>query len=227
MVIARSTAWPSKALRLARLLVLWLAAAQAVAQSPPPAPARGKTLGITELRATPAGGISVGSFHVEFEATQLDDIANRISRQLMQHEGDAGESVYWLCYTFTEKTQKERLWFISDGEMGGANHLVTGVIAIRLSPTATKTTECRAPSMPVDKIAFDNGLWLGQSKQELRSKLGAEPQANRGWWSYRYSGTTPVQSGGRTTTFDVTSQLDVELRDSRIAAIRASQIYSN
>ena len=67
---------------------------------------------------------SLGAFAGRFEKTQLGAVREAVGKGTIQHQGEAGESVYWLCY----RRAQHRLWVVSSGEIGGPDHLVTQVV---------------------------------------------------------------------------------------------------
>lgn len=116
---------------------------------PPPAPdiyePRSDVAGGT-LKVAPSG-FSLGHSHVRFEQTTLGDIVSLVGAGAIAHQGDAGESLYWICYTIPEAQQSGRVWILADGEMGGPEHHITGLSAALL-PQATPTADCPALRSP-------------------------------------------------------------------------------
>jgi hypothetical protein len=60
-------------------------------------------------------------YRIRFEETGLRDVMPRAGGYI-QHQGDAGENIYWLCYTIADGKPAQRLWIIASGEMGGPEH---------------------------------------------------------------------------------------------------------
>jgi hypothetical protein len=56
----------------------------------------------------------------------------------IQHQGDAGGSIYWLCY----RRAQHRLWVVSGGEIGGPDHLVTEIVEELAEQDAGASTDC-------------------------------------------------------------------------------------
>lgn len=195
----------------------------AFAATPPPAVSPGLLPHEATLRLAPSRGITMGSLPVRFEKTSLDEILNATRAGALAHQGDAGASVYWLCYTNLNDTVAERIWIISDGEMGGDRHLVTGVSAQRL-PDGRASAEC--PALPANRkpIALEHGVWLATSPRTVRRKLGAPSFKNAAWESYDYAAKVPGRCapGG----FDLTSSLLLRIEQGRIHFLRIGHVTS-
>ena len=71
-----------------------------------------------------ATDFSLGAFAGRFEETRLGAVREAVGKGTIQHQGDAGASIYWLCY----RRAQHRLWVVSHGEMGGPDHLVTEIV---------------------------------------------------------------------------------------------------
>ena len=71
----------------------------------------------------------MGDFYAEFERTTLDEIRQAVGAGEIAHQGDAGDGMYWLCYTNFDSKHSERIWVTSHGEMGGPDHMIDGVHA--------------------------------------------------------------------------------------------------
>jgi len=200
----------------------------AVAQAPPPLPGSQETrVADGSLRATPVAKVSLGAIEVALETTTLMNVQEALAHTSIQHAGDAGDSMYWLCYTLPNPNHRQRVWIVSDGEMGGTEHFVTSIVMTKLTVTDKETTECPAAPANVGPAVVDNGLKLGASTDKIREVMGRAPGASDGWWSYRYQGKTSIQRHGKSVAFDVTASLDVKLRRGRAIAIRVTQITSS
>jgi hypothetical protein len=196
------------------------------AQSIPPASPTGQLVnGYWDHALT--RGISMGSFNVDLEKVSLGDVVTELLRGTVQHRGDAGASTYWLCYTVLRTNMKQRLWLISDGELGGTDHRITAVYATDLEKRVGATDDCPALPKQYAQLRFDNHLWLGASMSQIQKALGASPGASNGWWSYPYEGKTRDTENAKSSEFDVTSSFKVRLSQGRITAISASQVTTN
>ena len=135
------------------------------------------------LKSTPASSISLGSVVVDFDKTTLGEAMKQIKAGRIQHQGDAGESVYWLCYSIRAEDEWEQLWLLSHGEMGGEEHVIYGVAA-KILPSKPSAAAC--PELPAGlrPVKLNNGFWLGMKTDEIRKKLGKPSLESKGWLLY-------------------------------------------
>jgi hypothetical protein len=137
------------------------------------------------MKFTAASSISLGSFVVVFDKTTLGEAIEQIKTGEIQHQGDAAESVYWLCYSIQTPAGWEQLWLLSHGEMGGKEHVIYGVAA-KLSSLKLPTASC--PELPKNlrPVKLDNGFWLRSKKKNIEQKLG-KPSLQRNQWLHYQS----------------------------------------
>jgi hypothetical protein len=116
----------------------------ASAESVPP-PNRGiDEVPVPTLTRKPVTKLMVGNLRVVFEKNTLSQIINVIGVGRVEHQGDASESISWICYTIPNQSVPQRIW-ISAGEMGGSEHRVDGVNA--LQSEAIKSSD-GCPTLP-------------------------------------------------------------------------------
>ena len=189
--------------------------------TPPPFPSSDAVPPAT-LRAMPAAAFKMGSLSVKFNETTLGDILAVASTGKIAHQGDAGESLHWLCFTKRNQGSADRIW-ITSSEMGGERHLVTGMVAKRLA-SARPTVDCPALPAAMAGLSLDKGIWLDTSRRALRLALGAPSLDSAGWQSYSYQGKMPgpCADGG----FDVSNLLTVQLIKERIGMLRVEHVIS-
>jgi hypothetical protein len=133
----------------------------------------------------PSTGLMLGQYKVRFEETRLRDVMLRAGGYIQQ-QGDAGENIYWLCYTIADDKLPQRLWIIAHGEMGGPDHDITDVMGL---VTADKpTSDC--PSLPekLQPVRLSSGIWLGAPATSPAARLKKEPGRNGEWRGYFYLG---------------------------------------
>src|ERR1700754_4305302 len=80
---------------------------------------------------------SLGAFAGRFEETRLGAVREAVGEGTIQHQGDAGGSIYWLCY----RRAQHRLWVVS-GEMGGQHHRVTEIVEELTEKDTEASTDC-------------------------------------------------------------------------------------
>jgi len=165
--------------------------------------------------------IRIGQFVAKFEETTLGEINKIIGEGTICHHGDASESIYWLCYSL----HKQRIWFISHGEMGGPNHVLTQVSAMSYNSTFVDSSSC--PSLPTNSqpISFDFG-WLGAEKQTIIKSLGQPSGTTENSLSFYYSGKQPGLYHGRIVDWNVIGYLEMNLDNDKVVSIRASHVTS-
>jgi hypothetical protein len=124
------------------------------------------------IKSTPASSIMLGSITVDFDKTTLYEAMKQIKAGKIQHEGDAGESAYWLCYSIRTPEGWEQLWLLSHGEMGGDEHVIHGVVA-NIPSSSPSLTSCPELTNNLRHVKLNNGLWLGAKSEEIKKKLGS------------------------------------------------------
>lgn len=209
--------------RLAQLLpgILAATAFASFAQTPPPASPFGAVTWKAARKDAPSSGVRMGTLVVRFEKTTLDDVRRAAAVGDIAHRGDAGASAYWLCYTRSGNAQAERIWVIADGEMGGPEHVVTGVSAERLT-NGRATADCPALPNHLEPPSLDRRIWLGTSERGAVRKLGVPSFRKGGWRSYDFQSKVPGRCGGE--GFDRSASLLLHFRNGRVDSLQAGQI---
>jgi hypothetical protein len=197
-------------------------ASHAIAAEPPPGvPFADSPPGT--LKESPASGVALGAIDVLFEQTHLADIVAKLGHGTIAHQGDAGESVYWLCYDITTHEGAERLWVTSSGEMGGTEHRVTGISA-QLLAGAEPSGDCASLTSQQSPHLIGSSLWLGSSSRAVTARLGS-PSLDRGaWQAYGFEGKVPGQC--EPDGFDRTNWLYLRTETGAITRLVAGQVTS-
>lgn len=186
------------------------------AESPPRTPS--SSINWPTLSSSkPTTGFKMGDFGIIYEETSLGEIKSKIGSGRIDHEGDAAESTYWLCYT----VQQERIWIMS-GEMGGSKHDVLNV-AVK-SGEFKASTDC--PELPVQfqPISFDHGLRVGETEYSVVKALGSPSHREGKWMSYNYTGKEDQFC--KPWGADVTNWALFEVENGHVISIRAGQVTS-
>ena len=176
------------------------------------------------MKFAPAPKLVIGTHHVTFEETTLDNVIAIVGAGSIAHHGDASESTYWLCYRIRTARHSELLWLTSNGEMGGGEHSVTGITAVKV-PHSTKPQDC--PSLPPDlaNVHIPPNLWLGTSVATVLHALGPPSHKSEDWWTYTYE--TKVRGDGRCDGgFDRIASLDVKIEHGLVVSIQTEQVTS-
>ena len=73
--------------------------------------------------------MALGDLVIVFDETTLAEAQKQIKLGRIDNRGDASESSFWLCYSISGSGSQEQIWLVSDGEMGGPDHVIHGVAA--------------------------------------------------------------------------------------------------
>ena len=201
---------------------LWVLAAAALAGSPPPLLVDESGWNPTESKP-PSSAVLLGSFRLGFETTRLEDVRHAAGVGAITHQGDAADSIYWLCYTASVAGSHERIWILSSGEMGGPEHEITGVSA-QLSQSFRAIPSCPALPAKLTPMRLDRGFWLRSTNHEVAGALGTPSRQQAGWLFYDFSGKSPQKCEGG--FYDVTNGLQVRIQHGLVTDVRASQVTS-
>ena len=168
------------------------------------------------LHAKPVSYLSLGKLVIRFGVTSLGDIIKTIGIGEVGVQGDASESMRWICYTLPG----QRLWLIS-GEMGGSDLLVTEIRAI-LDPGVDASIS--APALPRSfmPVSLDNGLWLNSNAHEVTRILGKPSSAKAHYRAYMYSAPSNGNHGWTETNY-----LMLGMQNGQITSLEASCVLSN
>lgn len=163
--------------------------------------------------------LMMGSFKVELEETTLGQVIGAAGNGEIAHQGDAGESIYWLCYT----VPNERIWIIADGEMGGTEHRVGQIVAQEMRGTQS-TKDCPSLSSNLLPLHLDKSIWLGTTKEAATHNLGTPSHTEGSWQSYNYSGKVPGACSPE--GFDLLNWMLLKIEGGKVVELRAGQVTS-
>ena len=195
-----------------------LSVASAFASTPPPAlPFDGRLPWPHRSTRLPATDFVMGRFNLKLERTTLADVKAAANTGTIEHQGDAGGSVYWLCYS----VPGARVWLASS-EMGGGDQAITEFDARpwRGAPDA----DC--PSLPTrfQPLSIHGGLWLGARESAVRAALGTPSQVHGQWQSFNYEAT--MRSQCPPDGYDVMNWVMLRMKHSQVIGLSAGQITS-
>lgn len=172
------------------------------------------------LKEAPSQGATLGAFVIQFEKTTLAQVMSEASVGTLAHRGDAGASVYWLC--FSQPSVGVRIWIISNAEMGGDSHYVTSVVAEKLK-TARPSSDCPALPAQLHPVSFANHLWPGSTDIDIQRVLGMPSHQNGAWRTFDFQGRKQGKCEGG---YDVYNWLWTRSDNGRINRIDAGQTTS-
>ena len=203
--------------------LLGSAAARAEDFVPPPA-IPGDGAAMATLARMPSSRLRLGGLDIVLEETPLATVQEMLSSGAIAERGDAAEHMSWLCYTYESEGTRQRLWIISSGEFGGAEHAADGIAAAVIAADGPAPESC--PALPAGvPVWLDYKVWLGVSRDELIHRLGKPSQERGDILHFVYDGDVKhaAHRGGETDDVIVTSHLMVELNEGRIQRLWASK----
>jgi hypothetical protein len=159
---------------------------------------------------------SLGAFAGRFEETPLGAIREAVGEGTIQHQGDAGGSIYWLCY----KRAQHRLWVVSSGEMGGPDHLVTEIVEELAEKDADTSTDCAIIPERFALLVFDGKLHLGMSRSAVVTALGPPSKSEAAQMVYSHVGK--LAHG-----FEETAWLILRFRGEKLVSMRGGKTTTN
>ena len=173
------------------------------------------------MKRKPTTGATFGAWRIDFEKNTLPEVLSRASVGAIRHTGDAGKSIYWLCYTVSGQAPA-RIWITAHGEMGGPERAVTGVTITTLK-SSQAVSECPALPAHMRPVSIQGNIWIGMREEAITRILGAPSYRKTDWLSYDFEGKKPGNCAGG---FDVLNSLMLNARQGIVEAIYASQVTS-
>jgi hypothetical protein len=158
---------------------------------------------------------SLGAFAGRFEETRLGAVREAVGEGTIQHQGDAGGSLNWLCY----RRAHNRLWLVS-GEIGGPDHLVTEIVEELTEKDAGASTDCALMPEKFSPVVIDGKLHLGLSRREVITALGPPSKSDAAQLVYSHMGK--LADG-----FDETAWLILGFREDRLVSMRGGKTTTN
>ena len=158
---------------------------------------------------------SLGAFAGRFEETPLGAVRKAVGEGTIQHQGDAGGSIYWLCY----RRAQHRLW-LSSGELGGPDHRVIEIVAELTEKDTGTSTDCPIIPEKFAPVVFDGKLRLGMSRLEVVKALGPPSKSEAAQVVYSHKGK--LAHG-----FDETAWLILRFREEKLVSMRGLKTTTN
>jgi hypothetical protein len=179
---------------------------------------------VASMPKAPTKGVSLGDFRIQFEATTLGEVQRAVSVGAVAQRGDAAEHALWLCYTVGDSGMPGRIWLISDGEMGGDAHVITGITVTR---TADERPSPDCPALPsiMHQIHFDVPIWLGSEDAQIDAALGKPSHVQGAWKAYNFQ-TKARDDGQCDGGYDMLNWLFTKSKSGKIISIYAGQVTS-
>jgi hypothetical protein len=178
-----------------------------------------------DLRATPKATVTkqmltalrVSNLAVTLEDTKMEDVRTTLGGTI-GHMGDAGESLYWLCFDGMDSSGRWVLW-LESGEINGGR--VGGFQWQRLDEDEMLDPRCR---MLLDaKVELPIALGLGAAESKVLKTLG-RPTARHGIrLFYEHEHEESFQG----EPFTSMNEMAFLLRDTRVWAMEAWKTTTN
>lgn len=166
-------------------------------------------------KTQPVTGVTLGSFHVILETTTFKDILDALGSAPVGQQGDASEFLMWVCYTVP--AVHARIWLTSS-ELGGRKY-IDGMVARQIGLGEAENPMCPVPVGQTTIAFIDNGLWLGESVETVKSILGTPNTAPASGIYYLYE--------GKDGEFDIDSLLAMKVHENRVSELYASHTTTN
>lgn len=155
-------------------------------------------------------GVIVGS-------TKLSDVKSSLGGNEIYHEGDAGNSLYVLCYEGNDGA----IVTFESGEMGGSDHLVTSIGLFGPEGRYRLKNVCSKSSKVNLDLAL-GGVQLGMSKDSVKKSLGLPSKEQSKILLYQYGSTERSPKG----MADISSSFEIHFVANKISYFFASKIES-
>lgn len=198
----------------------------ALAKTPPPSIPEAISEGKSSWRAAskPSEGLAMGKLRIQFEQTALSQIQGAVKAGIIQQQGDAAESVYWLCYTALADSYNVRIWIEASGEMGGPDHQVTSIAVQRIAGSRLPP-DC--PNLPKQflPLSLNNDVWLGASKEVVEKAFPSGLLQSGEHAFIGYKGKEPGD-GSCDGGYDLLNSLYLSFQGGVVVAINAGQVAS-
>ena len=197
------------------LLLFAIPADDCSAQTPPPVDEHAfESVPPTVVKRL-ATRFSLGAFAGRFEKTMLGAVRDAVGVGTIQHQGDAGGSIYWLCY----RRAQHRLW-LSSGEIGGPDHLVTEIVEELTEKDTETSTDCAIIPEKFAPLVLDGKLHLGMSRSAVVTALGPPSKSEAAQMVYSHVGK--LAHG-----FEETAWLILRFRGEKLVSMRAGKTTTN
>lgn len=155
-------------------------------------------------------GITIGK-------STLNEVKEKFKSKGIYHEGEAGSSLYVLCYKMSNGSTVS----FESGEMGSDAHIVNSIsingpkVPYRLNKVCEKT------SLIKTKLAI-NGVSLGMSPELIKRLKGKPSKQTANSLLYQFEVQDKTDKG----KLDIVSRLEIQFSQDAASALTASKIES-
>lgn len=172
----------------------------------------------TGLDAHIEASIDVAGLQVVLEKTSLLDIQKKTGG-LIRHQGDAGGSLYFLCYNSKYNTIPIQVWFFS-GELGGEGHLIHGLYVQKGAYFTNLASSCTSIKENSISLKIDDEFWIDQNMDVVNKKIGSHSSAEDGWNFYTHTSNEDNE-------YQKATILGLELHNQRVKSLYLGQTTTN
>jgi hypothetical protein len=151
--------------------------------------------------------------------SQLSDVKKRFQGNDIFHDGDAGASIYILCYTGSDGTL---VAFESGGEMGGEDHTLTSAQVFATS-TAYRFKDHCASSDKINNKIEAGGVHLGMTTDAVKKMKGMPSRELSDLILYNFE----VEKKNKKGPYTVSSGLELNFLNNKLIHFELSKVESN
>ncbi len=163
-------------------------------------------------------GFRVSDLKIILEETKLDDVRARFGGEI-GHDGDAGDSLSWLCYSGSDSKGAWVLW-LKSGEMDDG---AVGSFQWRRVSAGTKFDE-RCQALPeTNSIKLPVAVALGSSETRMLQVLGNPTIREANKFLYVHEHDLLI----RQLPYTMINTVEIEIRSGAIWAIDVLKITSS
>lgn len=148
----------------------------------------------------------------------LKEVQDKIPGKEIYHEGDAGKSIYRLCYKGINGT------FVTfeSSEMGGRNHIMTSISISSLKIPIRFQKHCANSNLITKEIVVEPGIKLELTKNEIQKLKGSPSKESANWLYYEYQTVEHLPKN----QIDILSTLELHFEKNKLKKISISKVES-
>ena len=207
------------------VLTLLIASSVAVCQdtnarlwSPPNLPAFDPAPKPTKRTET-VSSLKIDGFTVVLEETDLQAVQHHFGA-VIGHEGDAGDSVQWVCLTGQSAGQRLVLW-VESSEIDGGK--VGGFHMRRIDDGVQTDPRCHKVDSALAVLAFPKAIHIGITERDLLKTLGEPTARNRDALLFSHDQKVVI----RREPYDSENDVVVLMREGRVYAVQVRKTTSS
>lgn len=149
--------------------------------------------------------------------SKLSDVKDKLGGDIY-HEGDAGSSIYLLCYLGSDGS----IVTFESGELGGSDHTVTTASIFGPNARYRFDKKCIKSSKVNAKLSLGN-IHLGIPKDAAKKLKGTPSKDLSDLLLYEFRSTEVLKN----EKFDVNSSIEMGLSSNKVSYISVSKTESN